>query len=313
MARYRHLPPLPWLVAFEAAARHKSFGSAAKVLGTSQPAISQRIANLESMLAVTLFNRVPRGVDLTPQGTMLVAGLSEGLDQITQAIEGTRTRSLRDLTVATDFGFAAFWLIPRLPSLRHVLPEVNVRVITSQGTFEVRRDPADVAVIFGSGAWPGCAAELLIRETVLPVCSPGFLAGCPKVRIPADLRAVPLLHLEASPDTRWLDWSSWFRQADVNFAPGENRISINNYSLLIQAALAGQGVVLGWRPLIDDLLIRGQLVPVLDRAVTTENGYHFVYRQTGSSARAVGRFRAWLRGQLDTEPKAPGADTRADL
>lgn len=307
MARYRHLPPLPWLIAFEAAARHKSFGSAAKVLGTSQPAISQRIANLESMLGTSLFKRVPRGVDLTLQGAMLQARLSEGLGQIAQAIEDTRRPSPRDLTVATDFGFAAFWLIPRLPSLRHVLPEVNVHVITSQGMFDVRRDPADVAVIFGSGAWPSCNAELLIRETVLPVCSPGLLACCPQVGTPADLQAARLLHLEATPDTRWLDWPGWFQEFGVSLVPGDNQISINNYSLLIQAALAGQGVVLGWRPLIDDLLQRGQLVAACDRTVTTENGYYLVHRQTGTSARAVGRFRAWLWAQLDADFRSANA------
>ncbi|MCJ2142412.1 choline sulfate utilization transcriptional regulator [Methylobacterium sp. E-066] len=313
MARYRNLAPLPWLIAFEAAARHKSFGLAAKALGTSQPAISQRIANLESMVAVSLFKRLPRGVDLTPQGDALLAGLSEGLSQIAQAIEETRQSTLRNLTVATDFGFAAFWLIPRLPSLQQVLPEVNVRVVTSQGSLDVRRDPADVAVIFGSSHWPGCTAELLMPETVLPVCSPSFLSAHPVLRTLADLQNVPLLHLESVADARWLDWSGWFRACSVSCTLGKNRISINNYSLVIQAALAGQGAALGWRPLINDFMARGQLVAAIDRTVETKSGYYVVHRQTSANGRTVDRFCAWLRTQMNDAPEPMDGGLRAEL
>lgn len=295
-------------MAFEAAARHGSFGMAAKALGTSQPAISQRIGNLEAMLAVPLFRRASRGVHLTPQGGALLAGLVEGLDRIAQAVETARGPSLSHLTVATDFGFAAFWLIPRLPSLCLYLPEINVRVATSQDGFDVQRDPADVAIAFGSGRWPGCTAELLVPETVLPVCSPAFAISRARPGTPADLQTAPLLHLEAGPEARWLDWPGFFRGLGTDFTPGESRISIDNYSLVLQAALAGQGIALGWRPLVDDLLSRGLLVAALDRTVTTENGYYVVHRRAEAGGRTGARFRAWLRAQVNPalEGASPG-------
>src|SRR5215211_4859049 len=109
MGTERRIPPLAWLLAFEAAAHHKSFGSAALALGTSQPAISQRIAQLEASLNVALFKRVPRGVQLTAEGAVLLGGLTEGLGLIEASIDETRQhRTDGALTIATDFGFAAF-------------------------------------------------------------------------------------------------------------------------------------------------------------------------------------------------------------
>src|SRR5919112_1499598 len=168
MASERRIPPLSWLLAFESAARHKSFGSAAGALGTSQPAISQRIAHLEASLGVALFRRLPR-------------------------------------------------------------------VVTSQTEFDIKREPIDVAVVFGSGRWPGCSAEPLVREAVLPVCAPSLLDRHSRPAGPSDLQALPLLHLESGEATEWLDWPGWFAAQGVSVAAGEHRITINNYSLVIQA------------------------------------------------------------------------------
>jgi putative choline sulfate-utilization transcription factor len=290
---------MPWLLAFDAAARHKSFGSAAIALGTSQPAISQRIANLEATLGVKLFKRMPRGVQLTPEGAVLLARLNEGLGLLESAIlEMRQHRSDGHLTVATDFGFAAFWLVPRLPSLRRAAPELDVRVVTSQTEVDITREPIDVAIVFGSGQWPGCVAEPIVPEAVIPVCAPGLLDSRPAPTTPRDLQALPLLHLEAVEDTQWLDWSGWFQAVGVAFAASEHRVTINNYSLVIQAALAGQGVALGWRPLVDDLLDKGQLVPALDRTVVTDRGYYFVHRRAAASSKVVTLFRSWLQGEL---------------
>ncbi len=299
MGAERRIPPLPWLLAFEAAARHKSFGSAATALGTSQPAVSQRIAHLEASLQVSLFKRLPRGVQLTPEGVVLLEGLHGGLGLIESAIDETRRHGRGGtLSVATDFGFAAFWLVPRLPSLREAAPELDVRVVTSQTELDVQHEPIDVAVVFGSGIWPGCVSELVVRESVIPVCAPGLLAGRPAPKVPRDLHALPLLHLEAGHETQWLDWSGWFQALGAGAPMTEQRITINNYSLVIQAALAGQGVALGWRPLVDDLLDRGQLVPALDQAVGTDKGYYLVHRRAGAGTKVVTLFRSWLMEQL---------------
>jgi LysR family transcriptional regulator, glycine cleavage system transcriptional activator len=344
MSSTRRLPPAPQLIAFEMAARLQSFSAAAQALGTSQPAISQRVAGLEAELGVALFRRLARGVALTPAGSRLLAALSQGLDLIEGALAEIQTggRSRR-LLVATDFGFAAYWLLPRLGSLRRAVPGIDIRVITTQGDINPREETVDVAIIFGSGGWPGCDADLLFPEVVLPVCSPGLLAGRAKPRRPEDLRRLPLLHLESGGGDRWLDWAAWFaafpgakgpgspkgeaekvasralsqrHAGDATVKPGGRRssgrgaapasedhsLTINNYILVIQAAISGQGIALGWRPLVDDLLASGQLVPALDASITTDHGYYLVQPRLGSRSPMVKRFGTWLRAQLRTNP-----------
>lgn len=305
MATQRHLPPMTWLLAFEAAARHQSFTSAADVLGTTQPAISQRVANLESELGVALFRRLARGVKLTPAGSHLLAALSEGLDRIEATIAETRSDGKNDhLTLATDFGFAAFWLIPRLPSLRLVAPDLNVKVVTSQAALDLRREPVDVSIVFGPGEWPDCVTELLMPEIVLPICAPSLLSGRPAPAEPRDLARLPLLHLESTEASRWLNWASWFEAMGCGPSPSDPGTTVNNYHLLIHAALSGQGVALGWRPLVDDLLSSGQLVTALDRPIETDRGYYLTYARRRSNSRVVKLFHQWLKDQLGHSPTA---------
>jgi putative choline sulfate-utilization transcription factor len=300
MALARDIPPLSWLLAFEAAATHKSFGSAAASLRTSQPAISQRIAQLERNLGAVLFTRTTRGVQLTAAGAGLLAGLSDGLQRLDSAIaEARRSAMEANLTIATDFGFAALWLVPRLSSLQSALAGTVVRVMTSQNGFDLQRDPIDVAVVFGSGGWPGCLAERVMPETVLPVCAPALLAKLPRRITARSLWSLPLLHVDAGADTEWLDWAGYLRAIGAAAAERQqHHLAINNYSLVIQAALAGRGVALGWRPLVDDLLAGRQLVAALERPVTTERGYYRVLRQGRQRTKAVRTFERWLRDEL---------------
>lgn len=68
LPRPQILPPLEWLRVFEAAARLENFSNAARELGLTQAAVSQRIRNLEGRLGKPLFTRLPRGVELTVEG-----------------------------------------------------------------------------------------------------------------------------------------------------------------------------------------------------------------------------------------------------
>ena len=303
---------MTWLLAFEAAARHQNFTSAAEALGTSQPAISQRVAHLESELGVTLFRRLARGVKLTPAGSHLLAAITEGLDLIESTIAETRSDSDNNrLTVATDFGFAAFWLVPRLPSLRLVAPDLNVRVVTSQAATDLHRDAADVSVVFGPGDWPDCIVELLLPEIVLPVCAPSLLSGRSSSSEPCELAQLPLLHLEAAENSRWLNWSSWFEEMGCPSKPGNPGTAINNYHLLIHAALSGQGVALGWRPLVDDMLSSGQLVAAFDRPLRTDRGYYLTYARRRSNSRVVKLFRQWIVEELARSPASMCVDSNS--
>ena len=298
------LPPLRTLLFFVAAGRLLSFSAAARELACTQSAVSHQIGWLEAELGTALFRRLHRGVALTPDGVRLYEATREALDGIGDAVTHIRDRQRPGvLNVATDFGFAAGWLLPRLGALRQLLPELDVRIVTMQSAIDLRREAADIAITFGHGHWPGCEAELLFPERVLPVCSPAFRAsrapfsasgGAGGTANPADLASLPLLHLESRGPAAWLAWGDWFSLHGLAVPAGGQDLTFNNYPLVLQAALMGQGVALGWSPLIDDLMRDGHLVALLDRPVQTERGYFLVTASRRKPDERRDRFRRWV-------------------
>jgi putative choline sulfate-utilization transcription factor len=287
------------LSAFESAARLASFTAAARELGSTQPAVSQRIVQLEEDLGAPLFERGHRGVTLTPEGALLYEAVRSGLDTIREATADIRSRRATGaLTILTDAGFATYWLMPRLARLKASMPGVNVKIVTSQLGYDPHRDHADIAIAFGDGHWPPCTSTRLFAEAVTPVCSPAFRTQHPHVDTAANLAALPLLHVQPTEPERWLAWNSWFAAHGLA-APEESQgMMFNSYSLVVQAALMGQGVALGWTPLTDELIATGQLVRLLDTPVTTERGYYLVCPPARPAPAAVPLFRRWLFNEL---------------
>jgi len=306
MARFRRLPARS-LVVFEAAARLLSFTAAATELGMTQPAVSHHIAMLEAELGTALFRRLRRGVELTADGSHLFEAVHDGFALIDRtAAEIGRRRERGTLTVATDFGFAAWWLMPRLGVLRARMPGVDVRILTSQQAGDVRHDAADIAIICGPAPAAGAAIRLF-PEIVLPVCNPQYLAEQGSTDTGLDLAQAALLHLEAAEPGRWMSWEEWFAARPCGARRGPD-LSFNNYPLLIQAALLGQGVALGWLPLVDDLLRGGQLAPAAPAPMETARGYFLLLPDCPPPGRAGIIFRDWVVGEAEAWRKnRPGA------
>ncbi len=292
--RVDRLPPMQALSAFESAARLASFTAAARELGSTQPAVSQRVVQLEEALGAPLFERGHRGVTLTEDGVRLFEAVRQSLDTLRCATADIRERRARGaITLATDVGFATYWLMPRLAKLKEELPDVDVRVVTAQHA-DLQRDHADVAILFGDGDWPSCTSTRLFEESVAPVCSPAFLARNPGIAEPADLLRLPLLHVQPTRPERWLAWQGWFGAHGLTAPPDPHGLTFNSYALVVHAALMNQGVALGWSPLVDELVAGGQLVRCVDAPVVTSRGYYLVRPPTRPEAPTVARFRRWL-------------------
>ena len=183
---------LDLLRAFEAAARHRSFTAAATELGTTQPAVSQQIKRLEEQLAIRLFDRIYRGIELTDAGALLFEHVQNGLQSINQGLSAISQQDQHEvLQVATDFAFAAYWLMPRLHRFHQANPQVDVSLVTSERNHATLRSDIDVAVLFGDGRFRQGDSLWLFNEEVFPVCSPmaeepGHAADCTKfARLPA--------------------------------------------------------------------------------------------------------------------------------
>jgi putative choline sulfate-utilization transcription factor len=304
MSKLDRLPPMQALTMFESAARLASFTAAARELGSTQPAVSQRVVQLEESLGVPLFERGHRGVTLTEDGVHLFDAVRSALDTIRVATAEIRARRTpHTLTLSTDFGFATYWLMPRLSQFKALMPDVDVKIITSQKVFDPAHDQADIVIAFGdeSADWTARSAIKLFPERVTPVCSPAFLVTHPGLREPCDLMNLPLLHLEPTQPARWLSWADWFAVHGLDAPAAHRGITFNSFTLVAHAAIMGQGVALGWTPLVNELLATGQLVELFDTPVVTERGYLLVTQRAATPA--VSAFRSWLLDEcgLDME------------
>ena len=300
------LPPLQSLIYFESAARHLNFTSAAEELGTTQPAVSQRIRGLEDELGLPLFHRLHRGVRLTDEGGRLYETVHQTLESLRLVTADMRTQqSRRTLTLSTDFGFAKLWLLPRMAALRDAIPELQLRILTSQSEPDPREGLPDLSVIFGDRPEAG-ASQLLFGESVVPVCSPALLQGT--LPTPRELSRLPLLQLQQHGQTaRWMSWSDWFSARGLRAPAAANAITFNDYSLVIQAAVSGLGVALGWAPLVDDLLASGELVQAHEQALHTSRGYFLATLRPWQSHGLQGRFCDWLVAECARTTSARGA------
>lgn len=288
------LPPLDLLLAFEAAARHLSFTRAAAERFVTQSAMSRQIRALEDDLGVALFQRGHRVLALTADGQRLFARCGAVLTQLRAAVAEIRAPARREvLSLTTTPGLASLWLIPRLPRFTRQHPGVDVRLDAS---FEKRSLPGegfDIAIRYARIA--GAEGERLFDESMQPVCSPALLRGGPPLREPADLRRHTLLQVSmpAQPGMP-LEWASWLQAMGLDAFEPAASLFFSGYGEAVAAAVAGQGVGLGRRPLIDDLIRSGQLVVPFKDSMASPRGYFLIVEPSAQARPAVRALERWL-------------------
>jgi LysR family glycine cleavage system transcriptional activator len=288
----RRLPPLTALRAFEAAGRHANFARAAGELSITPAAVSQQVRSLEDFLGIRLFTRRARGVELTAAGAEYARSLGLLLDQLALATEqARRTEEPGRLTIATTPSFAARWLMPRLTGFLELHPEFDVRLSTSNTVADFARQDIDVAVRYGVGRWPGLKAQLLLTAELFPVCSPSFRQGSPPLRAPTDLRPRTLLRLAIDA------WPKWLEAAGLA-SRGATGPQFSDIGLLIQAAVAGQGVALGQSVIVADDLAAGRLMEPFMLRIPSGQAYYLVAPPEMFQSRKVAAFHRWLRKEI---------------
>jgi putative choline sulfate-utilization transcription factor len=292
------LPQLQSLVVFESAARLLSFTRAAKELGTTQPAISQQIRGLEANLGRQLFTRIYRGVELTEAGNKLLLATQKSLQSLKFVCDDIRQQPKKNqITVATDFAFAAYGLMPKLTEFRNLyqeqFPEMDIRLQTSQAPEVENSSDADIVIVFGADHYQAYDSCQLITEKVHPVCSQTLLNG-QSIETLQDLLQLPLLKLNVPKGKRWLNWDDVANQYDLTLNGVQPQLESDNFTLLVQAALAGQGVCLAWSPLVDDLVDAGILVSFPQFSHTSSNAYHLVFTRSDGRTPLMQAFADWL-------------------
>jgi len=290
------LPAFDRLAAFDAAARHLSFTKAAAERFLTQSAISRQIAALEEELGVALFRRRHRALDLTDDGRRLAAAVATALAGVREAVASIRHTPRRDLlALTTTPGLASLWLIPRLQDFVAAHPGVDVRIDTSYNARSLAGEGFDLAIRYGRlDASPGTA---LFAETVEPVCAPALLARA-GLEGPADLSRHTLLQLSMAPGSDMpLEWQSWLQAVGAGDVEPAATLTFTSYDAAVAAAIAGQGVVLGRRPLIDHLLRNRTLVAPFKRSTTSARGYFVIVNPAARHKPAVQALADWLLDQ----------------
>ena len=286
----RRLPPLNALRAFEAAARHLSFTRAADELAVTQAAVSHQVKTLEDWLGLKLFQRENRTIYLTRQGQAYLPAVRHALDTLAEATRRLmEVDALGPLTVSVLPSFAAKWLLPRLRGFRARHPEIDVRISTTDYMADFARDDVDLAVRMGRGEWPGVTAIKFLEEDLFPVCSPALLEGPHPLRRPEDLRYHTLLH-----DDMRQDWRTWFLAAGVEGVDPTRGPGYSDSSMVIQAAVEGQGVALGRSALAAGDLASGRLVKPFEVALPANFAYYIVYPPAAAEQPKVKAFADWL-------------------
>jgi DNA-binding transcriptional LysR family regulator len=283
----RRLPPLHALRAFEAAARHLSFKSAAAELHVTPAAVSHQIKALEDELGIKLFHRMTREIRLTEEGHALAPGLRDAFDRMTGAVERVTQAPTRSvLSISTLTTFAMLWLVPRMPRFQSTHPEIEVRVSTSQKAIDFTREDYDAAIRLGRGNWQGLAQHKLFEDRLTPLCSPELARRLHK---PADLAALPLLDTDPDPE-----WHFWFANAGLERMPVKRGPSFDSTRICLEAAANGIGVAIGDPLFAAELISSGRLVQPFPLVATTGKAFWFVYPQPFTARPKIVAFRDWL-------------------
>lgn len=296
-----HRLPLRGLTVFEAAARHGRFTAAADELLMTQAGVSHHISQLEADLGVELFLRGRRGVQLTSAGTAFLETVEQGLKTLSDGVASARREAgQKTLQILTDYGFAAWWLMPRLAALGDLLPGVEVRLATTQAEIDVTDADFDLAIMFGHGEWSAFRTSPLFAEEVYPVCSPGFLADREAPLRPEEIATLRLLHLRGGGRERWYNWADWFSAHGLQPVSGSHDLAFDNFQLVLHAALLGQGACIGWTPLIDEHVANGSLVRLASEPLRSTRGYHVAEHLNRPYAANVATLKSWLLAAGDS-------------
>ncbi len=283
------------LITFEAAARTGSFTRAAEELQITQPAVSHAMRMLEAELGVALFQRRHKGVQTTAAGQHLLEQAGLGLTLIDQALREVRAMTAaQQVTLAVSTATATWWLLPRIARFKQQHPDIELRCITTDTDPDLARERIDLAITLGTGEFAQLQRWLFVEEEIFPVCSPAFLRDRGPLPDVQSLTRTTLLHLEERYARPRMDWAGWLARFGVAMGRQTRLFRFNDYSVVLQAAIEGQGVAMGWRHLVAPLIAQGQLVRPVPQGVTTEQPIYLVASRRGKLRPAAAHLRDWL-------------------
>jgi DNA-binding transcriptional LysR family regulator len=303
----RYIPSGNLLYVFDAAARHESFAKAAEELSVTPAAVSHAIRQMEAALGVSLFERGHRKLRISEAGAKLFQSVAVGLDRIEQAAKDIQTmHAPQIIKLYASITIATYCLLPQLAALRDQEEHMELRLYNSDRTLDLPADGVSIAITGGKTDWPGYDVSLFARELIYPICSPAYLERHGAIPDVDGLRGQALLHLDENhhDGVTWFDFLEHF---GVPIDKRRQRLVYNNYILVLHAAIAGEGIALGWHHAVGDLVARGELVRPVAAEITAGNDFYVVARKGRKLDQRAGALRDWLvrRGAGASTPPSP--------
>ncbi|WP_177408764.1 LysR substrate-binding domain-containing protein [Pseudomonas sp. Irchel s3f7] len=284
--------PLTALRAFESASRLLSFKAAAEELSVTPTAVSHQIRSLETWLGVPLFERLPRQVRLTECGERLFHSLHGAFLDVAQSIDTLRPqRNGANLTISTTAAFAALWLVPRLGRFYAQHPTINIRLDTHCEVIDLHQDASvDLVVRYSLDDYPNLYGLCLFDESF-------GVYGSPEQVDLASHRTPTLISV------RWQNsklyahgWEAWCARSGETWLTGQPAVrEYDEEHYALQAAIAGQGLVLASNILVSESVASGLLVAYRGEVQVDGAGYSALCVPGRERHPPVRAFFAWLR------------------
>ncbi|WP_299483794.1 LysR family transcriptional regulator [uncultured Roseibium sp.] len=294
----RALPPLSRLRPFEAAARLESFSRAAEELGMTQTAVSKQISQLENDLGTRLFDRRNRAVFLTEAGRRFGQVVGSALSDIADEVAVLRgDRRANELVLHCQLCEAFYWLMPRLVRFHQRCPGVELRVLSSLKPITEAGEHFDVAIQTSGRASGTARLAFSADDDIFPVCSPDLLNAPDGPLGSADLLNYPLLSHRVVPQD-WMDWPAWFEATGITTSGKARRIYFDSYPVTLQAAVAGQGIALGWRRTTEGMIAEGKLVRPCSESVAQPAGISVYLGNARTTHADTGKLVSWLSDEF---------------
>lgn len=286
--------PADWklLLAFEAVARHGSFSRAAQELNVQQPAMSRRVAALETLLGTQLLHRARPALSMTSDGEILYRAVSGSLVQVQTALDQIESRAQKSTVIVnTTIGFASCFLMKRLHGFRDAHPDIMIELVSRDLNDSYQENKADVIITFDEpDHLPGVDQHLIFGEQMIAVCAPSYLKAPFQDR--ADLLDHRLLHLTQG--LHGQDWVSYLGRpiGDIGAPASSDRFT--SFIIYLQAVLNGDGIALGWEHLLDDHLASGSLVRAAAHVHRSDRGYFACLTKRAHANTAAREFVDWI-------------------
>lgn len=302
MARLSRLvPSARGLLIFEAAARAGSFTAAAAEFNVTQPSASRSVAELEAAIGVKLFERRARGLELTADGSDLFGVVGDAVGRIAETIQAIQQRQHATkpvVTLSMSSSFVAHWLLPRLGEFNAAFPQIDIRFDLIPGVLRGLPDNVDLATRIVDEGDPRYHSWFFAPEIIFPVCSPAYLNARGKLDHNGDGAGHVFLWLTDHAAHKWA--KEWGHVANRSTSKGVWH-EFTDYSVILQAALNGEGIALGWLSVVSSTLLKGTLVPASDLIIRSGRHHSLIAPRSRPLNPVVADVALWLRTRIAQE------------